>query len=118
MGDFRARDADRDRFVELIEAAYVDGQLGDPDRELRVAQALNAASLDELQALTRDLQLPPGSAVSPAVVSTTPVRPTGRLRGSTAVATVHIYVSNTSNESGYLMTTMSGEVVRRFPYEP
>ena len=42
MGDFRAKDADRDRFVELIEAAYVDGQLGDADRDLRVGRALSA----------------------------------------------------------------------------
>ena len=34
MRGFRAKDADRDRFVELIEAAYVDGQIGDADREL------------------------------------------------------------------------------------
>lgn len=60
MSDFRAKDADRDRFVELIEAAYVDGQLGAEDRELRVSRALSAATLGELEALTRDLQLPAG----------------------------------------------------------
>lgn len=60
MRGFRAKDADRDRFVELIEAAYVDGQLGDADRELRVGRALSAETLDELETLTRDLQLPAG----------------------------------------------------------
>ena len=40
MREFRAKDADRDRFVELIEAAYVDGQINDADRELRVGRAI------------------------------------------------------------------------------
>lgn len=56
MRGFRAKDADRDRYVEVIEAAYVDGQIGDADRELRVARALSAETLDELETLTRDLQ--------------------------------------------------------------
>ena len=73
VGGFRAKDADRDRFVELIEAAYVDGQLGAQDRELRVSRALSAETLDELKALTRDLQVPAG-AVAPDVVSATPAR--------------------------------------------
>jgi hypothetical protein len=65
MRGFRAKDEDRDRFVELIEAAHVDGQLGAADRELRVGRALSAETLDELETLTRDLQLPQGY-VSPA----------------------------------------------------
>ena len=60
MRGFRAKDADRDRCIELIEAAYVDGQIGDADRELRVGRALSAETLDELQTLTRDLQPPAG----------------------------------------------------------
>jgi hypothetical protein len=65
MDGFRAKDADRDRFVELIEAAYVDGQLGAEDRELRVTRALSAETLDELETLTRDLQLPAGYVPPP-----------------------------------------------------
>lgn len=60
MREFRARDADRDRYVELVEAAYVDGQIGAADRELRVGRALSAETLDELETLTRDLQRPAG----------------------------------------------------------
>ena len=56
MGGFRAKDADRERYVDIIEAAYVDGQLGEQDRELRVSRALTAETLDELEGLTRDLQ--------------------------------------------------------------
>ena len=32
-------------------------------------------------------------------------------------AAVNIYIGNQFNESGYLKTTPSGEVVRAFPYE-
>ncbi|PKH38906.1 protein of unknown function [Nocardioides alpinus] len=71
MGDFRARDADRDRAVETIEAAYVDGQLGDADRELRVSRALSAETLDELTGLTRDLQ----GAAAHEVVRPAPLSP-------------------------------------------
>jgi hypothetical protein len=30
---------------------------------------------------------------------------------------VNIYVANSYGESGYVTTTMSGEVLRRFPYD-
>lgn len=73
MRGFRAKDADRDRFVELIEAAYVDGQLNSADRDLRVGRALSAETIDELQTLTRDLQPPPGAVTTTAPV----VRPPG-----------------------------------------
>jgi len=68
VGGFRARDADRERYVEVIETAYVDGQLGDQDRELRISRALTAETLDELDGLTRDLQNQP----APVVVRPTP----------------------------------------------
>jgi hypothetical protein len=73
MRGFRAKDADRDRSVELIEAAYVDGQIGDADRELRVGRALSAETLDELETLTRDLQSPvAGVVVPPTAASRVP----------------------------------------------
>ena len=68
MGGFRAKDADRERYVEVIETAYVDGQLGEQDRELRISRALTAETLDELDGLTRDLQNQP----APVVVRPTP----------------------------------------------
>jgi hypothetical protein len=79
MRGFRAKDADRDACVELIEAAFVDGQLNSADRDLRVGRALSAETVDELQTLTRDLQLPPG-----AVVPTTTSAPVQRPRPSLA----------------------------------
>jgi DUF1707 SHOCT-like domain len=54
----RAKNSDRDACVEVIEAAYVDGQLSDADREIRVGNALAASTLGELDQLTRDLQTP------------------------------------------------------------
>ena len=77
MGGFRAKDADRERYVEVIETAYVDGQLGDQDRELRISRALTAETLDELDSLTRDLQNQPAPVVvrrpAPRVVEQAPV---------------------------------------------
>lgn len=77
MGDIRARDADRDRYVEVLEAAYVDGQLGAEDRELRVSRALQAETLAELDMITRDLQGRPAPPVpvAPTRVTAAP-RPT------------------------------------------
>lgn len=71
MRGFRAKDADRDRFVELIEAAYVDGQLGQADRDLRLDRARGAETRDELVTLTRDLR--PVMGV-PATTARVPVR--------------------------------------------
>lgn len=79
MRGFRAKDADRDRYVEVIEAAYVDGQIGDADRELRVARALSAETLDELQTLTRDLQGRPAPVQTGAVDPSRARRLTGIL---------------------------------------
>lgn len=73
MSGFGVKDADRERFVRLIEAAYVDGQLGEQDRELRVARAGTAETLDELEALTRDLRRP----AEPALAAR-PSTPAGR----------------------------------------
>ena len=90
MDGMRARDADRDRFVELIEAAYVDGQLGDADRELRVSRALSAETLDELQTLTRDLQRPAGFVPTP-VAARAPARE--RLGSALLVAIAAVVVA-------------------------
>lgn len=54
----RARDADRNIAVELIDAAYSDGQLTAVERERRMERALNAATLGDLRRVTRDLQAP------------------------------------------------------------
>lgn len=58
----RARDADRNVAIELIDAAYSDGQLTAWERDDRCAQVLGAETLGVLRTLTRDLQSPAASA--------------------------------------------------------
>ncbi len=52
----RAKDADRNLAVDLINAAFSDGQLSSADRDLRIERVLLAPSLGDLEGLTRDLQ--------------------------------------------------------------
>lgn len=80
MREFRARDADRDRCVEVIEAAYVDGQIGDADRELRVSRARSAETREELEGLTRDLR-PTARTMTPATSRVSPPARPGRYAG-------------------------------------
>ncbi|KRE92996.1 hypothetical protein ASG76_16290 [Nocardioides sp. Soil774] len=94
MDGMRARDADRDRFVDLIEAAYVDGQLGAEDRELRVTRALSAETVDELRSLTRDLQAPAGAVVPDVAAS--PARLTLQLVAFVALAVLLLGAGVTS----------------------
>lgn len=116
MRGFRAKDADRDRFVELIEAAYVDGQLGDADRELRVGRALSAETLDELETLTRDLQLPAGYVPAPSP-ATAVARPPGLAAALVAlvvvVALIGVGVVSlvlfASSDSDYATSTSTSE---------
>lgn len=124
MGGFRAKDADRDRYVDIIEAAYVDGQLGEQDRELRVSRALTAETLDELDSLTRDLQRPPGApAPSPRPPATAPAsrrRLAGTVAGLGAVVAVLgagvlglvVFSASDESRSGTSSTSVvSGEAV-------
>ncbi|UYM04852.1 DUF1707 SHOCT-like domain-containing protein [Solicola gregarius] len=60
----RARDSDRDRAVAQLDEAYVDGQLSDAERSLRVSQALAARTIGDLDGLVEDLQ----GAGSPATI--------------------------------------------------
>ena len=96
MSGFGVGDEDRNRFVEHIETAYVQGRLGAADRELRLSRALSAASLGELEALTRDLQVPgtpevaeprPAPHVAPHRPAPRPVR-SGRLLATVVIAVV------------------------------
>ena len=66
--DRRARDKDRDAAIEIVEAAWSEGQIVDADRDHRVEALLRAETLAEIQMLTHDLQLP-GSPVAVATES-------------------------------------------------
>ncbi|UPK77000.1 DUF1707 domain-containing protein [Nocardioidaceae bacterium SCSIO 66511] len=57
-GSTRARDADRDVAIALVDAAFGDGQLNRTEREERSEQIVAATTLGELRALTADLQTP------------------------------------------------------------
>lgn len=54
--DRRARDKDRDAAIEVVEAAWADGQIVEMDRDKRVEELLRAHTLAEIDMLTRDLQ--------------------------------------------------------------
>ena len=56
--DKRARDQDRDQAIEVVEAAWADGQIIEADRDKRVESLLQAQTMAEVQMLTHDLQLP------------------------------------------------------------
>lgn len=112
MGGFRAKDADRDHCVEVIEAAYVDGQIGDADRELRVSRALTAETLDELETLTRDLQhrpARPAPAPPHAGTTTVAVPSYGRLALGGVVAVITLVALVIFGMVGLAMFSVTGD---------
>ena len=54
----KARDADRDAAIEVVEGAFADGQITSADRDLRVERLLQAGTVGEVQVMVRDLQPP------------------------------------------------------------
>jgi hypothetical protein len=97
----KARDADRDAATEVAEAAYADGQISKADCEFRVERLLQAQTMAEIQAITRDLR-PPGSAI-PAPTQ----RPTD-LVTSTRAATPSAQVASRPEAGG---RTLVGVIV-------
>lgn len=57
--DMRASHADRDQVVEALRDAAAEGRLTSEELDERVGAALNARTLRDLAALTRDLPAPP-----------------------------------------------------------
>lgn len=72
MRGFGVKDGERDGYVAWIEAAHAEGQIGEADRDLRVARARGAETRDELVTLTRDLRpvttRPVAAGAQPAMV--------------------------------------------------
>lgn len=62
----RASDADRERAVDLLRAAFVEGRLTNEEYDERVAQAYSARTYGDLTSLIADLPAPPQPA-PPAV---------------------------------------------------
>ena len=73
--DRRARDKDRDAAIEIVEAAWADGQIIDADRDRRVEELLRAQTLAEIRMLTHDLQVPDPSSPVAAVAAVAQVAP-------------------------------------------
>ncbi|MER6946801.1 DUF1707 domain-containing protein [Nonomuraea sp. NPDC000554] len=76
----RASDADRDRVIELLRAAVVDGRLDPVEFDERLDAALAARTIDALAPLVTDLIAVPGSdgALTPPFAGT-PAEPTVEL---------------------------------------
>ena len=77
----RASDADRERVVGSLKAAFVQGRLAKDEFDLRVGQTLTARTYAELAAVTADL--PAGPAVAtpsqPGRAQEEPMRRPGRM---------------------------------------
>ncbi len=72
----RARDGDRDAAIEVVEAAWADGQIVEADRDKRVEELLRAQTLSEIRTYTQDLQPPepdPSGVPRPAYGTATTV---------------------------------------------
>jgi len=72
----RARDSDRDAAIEVVEAAWADGQIVEADRDKRVEELLRAQTMSEIRTYTQDLQPPqpdPSGAPRPAYGTATTV---------------------------------------------
>ena len=90
--DRRARDKDRDAAIEIVEAAWSEGQIVDADRDHRVGALLRAETLAEIPMLTHDLQLP-GSPVAVATESPYGEPPPRRRSGGVAVVVLAVVIA-------------------------
>jgi uncharacterized protein DUF1707 len=73
-GHLRASHADRERVIETLKAAFIQGRLTKDELELRVDQTLTSRTYAELAALTGDIPAGVAAAQSPR----TPARARGR----------------------------------------
>lgn len=74
----RAADADRDRVVEFLGAAYSEGRLSKDEYDGRLENALSARTYADLDPLVTDL---PVAQAMPAVTRTTVVPPVAKING-------------------------------------
>jgi Domain of unknown function (DUF1707) len=61
-GEFRASHADRERVIEVLKVAFVQGRLAKDEFDLRVGQAFAARTHSELAAVTVGLPAEPTTA--------------------------------------------------------
>jgi Domain of unknown function (DUF1707) len=74
-GHVRASHTDRERVVETLKAAFVQGRLTKDELDSRTGQALAAVTYADLAALTADLNVEPAADRKAAPVATQPPRP-------------------------------------------
>ncbi len=67
----KARDADRDAAIEVVEAASTDGQITREESEARIERLLRAETVGDVQTLIRDLRRPGKERVTDAVAAVT-----------------------------------------------
>jgi hypothetical protein len=79
-GKMRAADADRDRVVEFLNAAYSEGRLSKDEYDGRLENALSARTYADLELLVTDLPAAQASMV-PRAASTTVVTPVATING-------------------------------------
>jgi len=70
-----ASDADRDRVVQALKEAYVDGRLTHEELEQRLSVAIRARTLDDTHRLLADLQPPPLPGRAPSLAPAYPAWP-------------------------------------------
>jgi hypothetical protein len=73
--DRRARDKDRDAAIEIVEAAWADGQIVEADRDKRVEELLRAQTLHEIEMYVHDLQPPAAPRPAPPGAAPPPLPP-------------------------------------------
>jgi hypothetical protein len=78
----RAGHADRERVIEALKTAFVDGRLTKSELAARTGQALAARTYADLAALTADIPAAPAAAV-PVPARPTPAEPAATLPGPT-----------------------------------
>ncbi len=64
-GRLRASDADRERAVDVLKAAFVRGQLAKDEFDLRVGRVLTSRTCGDLDALTAGISAGPATAAGP-----------------------------------------------------
>ena len=82
-GQLRASHADRERAIDVLKAAFVQGRLAKDEFDARVARAFMSRTYAELAAVIADI--PPPPAVPPALPPRQPARPRARVSMNQAV---------------------------------
>jgi Domain of unknown function (DUF1707)/Domain of unknown function (DUF4190) len=72
-GKLRASDTDRDRVVELLNAAYTEGRLSKDEYDARLESAFSARTYADLDQIVIDLPVAPTTVVGPVVAPLTRV---------------------------------------------